>query len=224
MPWHIPGWQFPCWAEMTTHMSEQAVHAAVWQPSMVTPTAAESIRQSSSHLVHDLSTIPACPEDAGPRILKEHILWPGARQPRGSPTKDGSVLSLSMGTIRVQVGCSHGGPNWSSKQVTSSQHKELAGVKQAQEETNGSYESGHSPERQLFILPLSQGGFASASQAPGLRKPPALTQGSHKYPGARKQEAWGSNSHPNSLFRGGHNSTISSVYPSSPIQLPTFCA
>lgn len=28
MPWHVPGWQFPCWAEMTIHISEQALCAA----------------------------------------------------------------------------------------------------------------------------------------------------------------------------------------------------
>lgn len=94
-------------------------------------------------------------------------------------------------------------------------------AKQAQEVTNESCQNGHSPERQLFTLPPSQGGCASASHPPGLRKPPALTQGSHKHPGARKQQARGSNSHPSSLFRGGHNNPISSVHPSSPIQLPT---
>lgn len=223
MPWHLPGWQFPCWADMTIHISEQAVRAAESgnPPQSLPPQmGAPGKALPAATWCHDLSTIPACSEDAGPRILKEHIPWPGARQPRGSPTQQVSVLSLSVGAIRVWVGHSHRAPNWSSKWVATSQHEELTGVKQAPEVTNESYQSGHSPERQLFSLPPSQGGCASASQPPGLRKPPALTQGSHKHPEARKQQAWGSNSRPSSLFRGGHNSSISSVHPSSPIQFP----
>lgn len=103
----------------------------------------------------------------------------------------------------MQAGHRCGAPAQGSKWVTLSPCKELTGVKQAQEVTNKSYQSSHSPERQLFIL--SQGGCASITHPPGLLKLPPLTQGGHKHPGARKQQAQGSNSHPNGLFRGSHN-------------------
>lgn len=228
MPWHMPGWQFPCWAEMTIHISEQAVcaaesgnHPRSLPPQLGAPGKALATWCMTFPPFQLVLRMPVDPEGK-PQDPEGTLLWPGARQPRGSPTKGSSVLSFGAGTIRVRLGRSQNrAPNWSSRWVTSSRHKELTGFKQDQEVTNKSYQSGHSPERQLFILPPSQGGRASASHIPGLRKPPALTQGSHKYPGARKQPACGSNSHPSSLFRGGHNSTISSIHPSFPIQLPT---
>lgn len=93
-------------------------------------------------------------------------------------------------------------------------------VKRAQEVTNKSYQSSHSPERQLFILLQSQGGCTSVTHPPGLLKSPALTKGGHKHPETRKQQALSSNSHLRSLFRGGHNSPCILGLPIVPVQLP----
>lgn len=86
--------------------------------------------------------------------------------------------------------------------------------------TNESYLSSHSPERQLFILLQTQGRRASVTHPSGLSKPQALTQGGHKHPAARKQQAQGSNSHPSCLFRGGHNSSCILGPPIMPCPVP----
>lgn len=73
------------------HLSEQAVRAADsgnHSRSLPPQLGAPGKAPACSHLVHDLSIIPAWSEYAGPRILKKHIPWLGARQTRVSPTEE----------------------------------------------------------------------------------------------------------------------------------------